>query len=464
MSARNVVFIMTDQQHFRTLGCHGVAEAETPHLDALAAGGLDFHNHIVTNPVCMPSRASIISGRYINEHGVWQNGCCLGEDIPTLPQVLGKAGVQTAHIGKLHLEPIISRTEAPSAYGFEHCEIAEGDQNLINDAHWGWLRKNHPEAFLKYLNECFQNGHSDAFRSDLPEELHLSSWITSRAETWLREGRDDERPFYLSLGYFDPHHAFNPCEPWYSRFADKEVAAPRVREGEHDKRPPHYARQAGGGHVDNPDRINATIRSVHAMCAQIDHCVGRIVATLGELGLAKDTLIVFTSDHGEMLGNHRMLWKGPFLLDDLIRVPLVVAPADASGPGQVCPELTSGVDFMATMCRVFGCDSPDGDGTAIVDADLAVCPDGEREVALCEWEGGKFSEADQLRCVRTRTAKLVDYGDQPYGEYYDLAADPDEFNNAYSDPDGAQGVATMRSLLDKCYPAGRAATVQECQW
>jgi arylsulfatase A-like enzyme len=448
---KNVVFIMTDQQHFRTLGCHGVAEARTPNLDRLAARGLDFRNHIVTNPVCSPSRASIMTGKQITEHGLWANGCTLPADQETIAQRMVAAGWQTAHFGKLHLVPIITRTEPHPPYGFQTCKVSEGDQQLIDDAHFRWLRKTDPDLFVRYLTEMFLQGHTDGYKSLMPEEKHLTTWVTQRSIEWLKQHRAKQQPFFLSVGYFDPHHAFNPCEPYASMYDDIPVEPPVFNPRSMATRPPHYQSFYKGVRkiTRNRKRITVIRRAYHAMCAHIDKCVGDLIRALHDEGLADDTVVIFTSDHGETLGNHGLLWKGPFLLDDLMRVPLLVGIPGQDLGGRQVTELTSGADFFATIQAVAGVeDVRRASGQPFLEAHLNLFPDGPRRAAFAEWEHPKNGPTGSLQMVRTADWKLVHYrNDASEGELYDLKNDPNEFRNRYLAAKYAAVRAELTALL-----------------
>ncbi|MEX0653433.1 MAG: sulfatase-like hydrolase/transferase [Phycisphaeraceae bacterium] len=465
---KNVIFVMTDQQHYRTLGCNGTTEAHTPNIDRLAARGVRFDNHFVTNPVCSPSRGSIITGRYPSESGLWCNGCSLPEPSPTIPKAMSEAGFQTAHFGKLHLVPIIKRVGAHPSYGFDVCEVAEGDQQLTHDSYFSWLRQTAPNQFVSYLQEMYAGGHANAYTSKLPEELHMTSWVTDRATDWLANRRDPNHPFYLSVGYFDPHHAWNPVEPYASQFAHADVPDPVYREGEHEKRPESYRNFFKGCSTITRDeeRMRAIIRANHAMCAHIDACIGKLVASLEELGLSDDTVVIFTSDHGELLGNHGLLWKGPYMLDDLLRVPLVVAvPGASASQGRSTDALTSSVDLFATIQALAGVDSPVASrGQPFLDADLNLFPEGERDYVLAEWEHPSMPTAASLRCIRTRDAKYVHYAGRDEGEYYDLQSDPLEFDNLFDDPTTSGGRTQLYDQLCEIYLSQRPLIPHEGGW
>ncbi len=428
---RNVVFIVTDQQRFDTLGCNGCAYARTPHLDQLAATGLNFQNHLVANPVCSPSRGAIWTGKYPSQNGLWANGGRLPETEGTIPQVFNQAGFQTAHFGKLHLVPILDRVEPHPAYGFQTCEVAEGDQQYPpHDAYFNWLRQKAPMKFAEYLEELYTKGQTHGYTSKLPEELHLSTWLTQRGERWLEHERDSKRPFFLSLGFFDPHHAFNPVEPYASAFDDVDIPMPPFDERFFEGKPAHYRKRSEmlSKHTRDPEKMLAIQRAYHAMVHHIDSCVGRLVETLDRLGLREDTAIVFTSDHGELLGDHGMLWKGPFLLDSLMKVPLIVNGAsEASGNVH---GLTSSVDFFATLPALAGIEVADPkSGLPFLDAAGSLFPAGDREEVYMEWDEPGDGPTRTVRGLRTASHKLIMYPGTEVEECYDLQNDPGEVKN-----------------------------------
>jgi arylsulfatase A-like enzyme len=465
---RNVVFIMTDQQHFRTLGCHGVQEARTPNIDRLAACGTTFRNHIVTNPVCSPSRASIMTGKHITEHGLWANGVRLPEAWnTTIPQALAAAGFQTAHFGKLHLVPIINRIEKHPPYGFQACEVAEGDQQLLDDEYFRWLRVTDPDLFVAYANEMFQKGHAVGYKSLMPEDKHLSTWVTGRAIDWLRHCRRKDQPFFLSVGYFDPHHAFNPCEPYASLYDSIDVAPPVFRDGSIETRPAAYRRHFEGCRAvtRDRDRMTGILKAYHAMMAHLDACVGRLVAAVQQEGLGGRTAVVFTSDHGELLGNHGLLWKGPYMLDDLMRVPLIVSLPGDKRAGAWTDEVTSGTDIMATVLSLAGvAGGPVESGQRLMDADLGLFPDGSRGYALAEWEHPRAGDNGSLRMIRTKELKLIHYNGSSEGELYDLANDPNEYTSHYDSPAYADVRRRLTDQLAGLYMSRRPRVRFEGAW
>lgn len=447
---RNVILIVTDQQHFRTLGCNGAEEAKTPNIDALAKRGINFQNHFVTNPVCSPSRASLWTGLHTTEHGLWANGCSLNQDIETIPLAMSASGYTTAHFGKLHLVPILSRTGKHPNYGFDICEVSEGDQQLINDEYFSWLRQHDPRLFLNYLTEMYGKGHDDGYVSLMPVEKHLSTFVTDRALTWLEDYKDEEKPFFLSIGYFDPHHAFNPCKKYAELFTETEITKPIFHENSLAARPSYY--QTKEVAMDS-ERITNTIRAYHAMVTHIDDCVGRLKEWLDESGHGDDTVVIFTSDHGDMMGNHGMLHKGPFLLDDLLRVPMIVSlPGKYSAKAGKVEDLSSGVDLFPTVLAVSGVRTEvHGSGIPMLDENFELFPLGKRDHVLAEWESVENTGNNSLRCIRTADSKLIYYNNDTCGEFYDLKDDPNEFFNHYECPEYRERRDGLFAELSRVY-------------
>jgi arylsulfatase len=456
---KNVIVFMTDQQHFRTLGCNGCTEAITPNIDAFASRNLNFRNHFVTNQVCSPSRASLMTGLYPGEHGLWGNGCALPQHLPTIPKVLGDAGYQTAHIGKLHLTPIVSRVGRHPNYGFQHALIAEDDQQHTDDDYYQWLKSTSPDLFTRLLQELFDKGQAAGYTSCMPEEKYLGTWLMNRTREWMEQQRDPSKPFFLHFSIHDPHHPFAAIEPYASRFKDRPMTPPVFQEGAVDSKPKHYRDTVAwmvksmtrGG---SPEML-AIQRAYHAMVHHVDHLFGQMLELLERNGLSDDTAIIFTTDHGEMLGNHGLLWKGPYNLDDLMHVPMLAGTARGLGKGRNVDELTSGVDLLSTVCAITGVEAPATSGRRFLDAKFSPCPDGGREAVYWEWEGRGQTPTSSIRAMRTRTHTFAHYAHSTEGELYDNAADPNQFRNLWADPASSGLRSQMFDRLARHYLSRR---------
>ncbi len=439
----NIVLITSDQQLYRSLGVTGSAVAKTPNLDRLASQGLLFRKHFVTNPVCSPSRGSFMTGLYPCESGLWDNGCALPQDRPTLASALG-AGYQTAHVGKLHLVPILPRVGPHPAYGFDHIEVGEGDQMYPCDDHMNYVRQADPIGYVEIMTEAYEQGHGKAFTSKVPEAFHHSTWTTDRAIDWLDNSRTSDKPFFLNVGYFDPHHAFNPIEPWASMFDDAELELPEHDPAAIDKRPRHYRGPYEGAQKNfrTPGRLEGITKAFHAMMAHLDHCLGRLLATLDDI---ENTVVVFSSDHGEFLGNHGMLHKGPYMLDSLMHVPAIVRTP--SGRTGTVDGLTSMIDLMRTFTHLAAVENPSPHGLPMVDRDGTPTPEGTHEAVFAQWERGDNVPESSQRMIRTEHHKLIKYADENIGEFYDYEDDPTEQANLYYDPTHAELRAELTERL-----------------
>lgn len=257
----NVLVFFTDQQRYDSLGCNGNPAARTPNLDALAANGARLDNHIVANPICMPSRASLFTGRFPSAHHVWTNGVPLPASERTLPQLFQQLGYDTASFGKLHLTPTQSypapgRMESGEHwatgalddwygpyYGFDHVELTLGHgESTLRAGHYandirrrfGDLseelarRKGPPETIR------------DSWDSRLPVEAHHSTWVADKAAAYLRDARRADRPFFLFCSFPDPHHPFTPPEPYASMFDPAGLPAPHRSDDDNAAKPAHY--------------------------------------------------------------------------------------------------------------------------------------------------------------------------------------------------------------------------------
>lgn len=468
--AKNIVFFLTDQQHFRTLQANGCPEAKTPNMDRLAREGRNFTRHFVANPVCGPSRGAIWTGQLPSRNGLYANGCRLREEAKTLPKVLNQAGWQTAHFGKMHLVPCLNRVDRHPNYGFTDFLCSEGDQFCLNCDYTNWLREVNPNAFQAYYYQMGIEGHMKAYTANLPEEYSHNSWVTRCGMDWLKEKRTDDAPFFLSLGYFDPHHAWNPCEPYASAFADAEVTPPRFEEGAIEKKPEHWQKNYQGmkGLTRDKDQITAIIRAYHAMCMHLDDCLGRLMTCLEEQGILNDTLIVFSSDHGEFLGNQGLLFKGPYLNDDILQVPMMVWDPSGQMEGGTDDSLTSALDFYATFAGMAGVslsELPQQDGQRLWDENLNFHPDGQRDFVLSEWRNQPEGPMSDIVSVRTKTHRYTRYANQDAEEFYCYADDPGEMWNRANEPERDPEVkAELAALVEKQAPPIGNWPPPECWW
>ncbi|MFK8084015.1 MAG: sulfatase-like hydrolase/transferase [Granulosicoccus sp.] len=352
----SVLFICTDQQRGDSLNCTGSPWAVTPNLDRLAGEGALFNNCYVQNPVCSPSRASLFTGKYVANHGLHANGVPLPARHKLFTRTLADAGYYCGMIGKQHLSPCDNwQTEPRFDDGYRFFQWAHGPNHraLENDYH-AWLRKMHPDIYADIFLDKGANestAYSNKANTGTPidhvkKEAHYSHWVAECAQDFIKHADNQNEPFCLVANFFDPHHSFGAPREFRDLIDSDAIPVPVTRDDELISKPSEqtvYSRTSYAGVAPGfLDYTAAQIREIRAqywaMIALVDYEVGRILQALDEADLAKDTLVVFTSDHGEMLGNHQQLLKGPQLYDDLTHVPLIMRWPAKVAAGQSIDE------------------------------------------------------------------------------------------------------------------------------
>ncbi len=456
----NILMLCTDQQRYDSLGITGAKAAITPHLDRLAAEGALFSNTYVQNPICSPSRASLFTGQYVRNHGLWANGVSMPSHKKMFTRALADAGYDCGMIGKQHLSACEGwQTEARLDDGYRvfdwaHDPIHRSWQNAYHQ----WLRREHPAVYKGLFpdegdpaNAGAGNKAKGATPADtVPVEAHFTHWVAERAIDFIETDRGEDEPFFLIANFFDPHHPFGAPQAYRDRIDDTLVDPPHIRDGELASKPKvqseyskkSYAGAVPGFHDYTPEEIHELRANFHAMVAFIDDEVGRIMAALEASGLAEDTLVVFTSDHGEMLGDHGILLKGPMLYDACTRVPLILRWPGHVPAGTVVDDLVQWIDLPATYLDVASCPQmPTCQGASLMPLVTGAAEDW-RDFALCEYRDSGHGAHPPVMTTMLRHGdwKLVIWHGDPAvnrereGELYNLAADPHEFVNLYDDP------------------------------
>lgn len=460
-NAPNILMLCTDQQRFDTLGCYGNLQAKTPNLDRLAEQGTLFEQCYVQNTICSPSRASLFTGMYARNHGLWANGVAMPEYRRMFTRVLADAGYDCGMIGKQHLSACEGwQTEKRYDDGFRvfewaHDPIHRSPQN----AYLRWLRQTYPEIYHGIfadegnpdMAEAGNKSRGATPMNTVSKEAHFSHWVADRAIDFIREdqAREVDQPFFLIANFFDPHHPFGAPEEFRKMFNAVNIPPPVRRDGELDTKPgvqAEYSRKSYGGHApgfqDYSDaEINEIRTAYHAMIALVDWEVGRVLDALEEAGLADNTLVVFTSDHGEMLGDHDILLKGPMMYDACTRVPLILRWPGQVPAGRRCEDLVQWIDLTATYLDISGAKGQhQAQGSSLMGV---FEEEGEwRDWALCEYRdsGHQARPPVHTTMLRHKQWKLVLWHGAPAtdrkmeGELYDMEVDPSELYNLYDDP------------------------------
>lgn len=449
---QNILFIMTDQQRIDTLGCYGNTANQTPVLDALAARGTVFDRAYTPTAICTPARASLLTGLHPFEHGLlsnyeWNSGQReeLPDGLPTFSSALAEKGYRLGHVGKWH----VGRNRGPEHYGFEGRHLP-GALNVFDDGGYtGWLQENNfPEFRIKdpvyTVKADGSQGHLIAGVTDQPSEATFEAYLADQTIEKLRDfarTRQEGQPFYLSCHIFGPHLPYLIPQKWYDLIDSEEIQLPGSFAETFDGKP--MVQQAYAEYwstdcftVDEWKKITAVYWGYVAM---IDHEIGRILEALEELGLTDSTAVMFTADHGEFTGAHRLNDKGPAMYEDIYRIPAILALPD--GEARVSREFVSLTDFTATFLEIAGAATDGVRGESLLPLASGHVPKGWRQDILCEFHGHHFAYTQRM--LRTDRYKLV-ANPEGVDEFYDLEADPDELNNAVNVPYYAETVRGMR--------------------
>jgi arylsulfatase len=469
----NILLLCTDQQRFDALRAYGNAEIHTPNLDRLAEQGVLFDNCYVQNPVCGPSRASLMTGRYVHSHGLWANGVGLPSHERMFTKDLADAGYDCGLVGKLHLSACLGgRTEARLADGFRVFRWAHDPYpGSSENSYHRWLRASRPDLYDAALDP-----ESPVTFDTMPTEAHYSHWIGTETIDFLRSDRLKDKPFCFVANFFDPHHGFGAPKEYADRYDPQALSRPVTTPDELTGKPPifteasekSYAGHAKGYAEYTTDELQQTKAAYYAMVSLVDAEVGRILATLDDEGLADDTLVIFTSDHGEMLGDHQLMLKGPMMYDCAVRVPLVLRWPGTLPAGVRRRELVQWIDVGATVLDAARLPPLSrGQGASLLGLARGESDAWQRDWALSEYRdsGHPYDPAVHTTMLRHDRWKLVVHHGAPAtarartGELYDLTADPYELTNLWDATDHAHvRLALQEKLLDVL-----VATEDRCQ-
>lgn len=424
MKRPNILLILADQHRQDCLGCYGNPDIKTPHIDALASDGVRYDEHYTVYPVCTPSRYSMLSGLYAHQHTAWSNESTLPNGIATFPKLLRDAGYQTAAVGKMHFTPTYQDV------GFDRMILSEQNgQGRFEDEYHSYLKDcglidslDLTDQVEEYRNKAEKEyyEHFGALESDLDCEHHSTSWITRQALSQIK-GWDSEGGNLLMAGYIKPHHPFDPPAP-YSTMYDPEKLT--LLDG-YTAEVPETDYQNHSGFFDHKSLSEKRLREIMAMyygaITQIDDHVGEMVSLLKEKGVYEDTMIIYTSDHGEYMGYHHMLLKGNFLYDPLAKIPLIIKYPQAAQKAGVSSVLSENIDLSATILEC--CQVPQADGMCGVSL---LSGEKEREFVFAEGQYGTDKHPKHGYMIRSRTAKLLVNGSLDQMMFFDLEKDPTE--------------------------------------
>ncbi|MCY4018638.1 MAG: sulfatase-like hydrolase/transferase [Chloroflexi bacterium] len=441
MRRPNILILYTDQQRWDTLGANGNSEILTPNLDALAASGVTFTHHFVQSPVCMPSRISMLSGRYPSSIGITHMGVPVPQDLLTLPHILKPYGYRNANIGKLHFLPHANRDHRlpHPDYGFDHMEISD-EPGVYEDAYRAWVRQRAPKQmdsisagippatrtwyrtmgiYDKVAHRGDPEGRFD-FDGGIPfaadDDLPHSAFVAEQTVEYIRQ--QGGQPFLCIAGFYSPHAPWMVPQKYLDLYDPERLSLPDFPPEIDRGRPLDPGAQFSDGH------LRRAKQGYYAMISEVDDCIGRIIDALDRTGQRDNTIVIFTSDHGEWLGDHFKFGKGYPADDAVSRVPLIIS-APGGMPGQRVDGIVEAVDIVPTLLSLAGIQTPPTlQGVSLGDVVMAGAQV-TKQAALTEGDGWK--------CLRNRDYRYLIHSDgkerlwhieSDPGEYADVADEP----------------------------------------
>jgi uncharacterized sulfatase len=416
-SAPSIVLILTDTQATNVVGCYGHPELRTPNIDRLAQEGVRFDRAYTTCPVCTPARAGLFTGIYPHTAGAWTNNLPLGANVRTVGQYFQDGGYRTAYIGKWHLDghDYFGTGACPPGWEPEYWYDGRNYLDELSEAEIGLWRQG-------------LSTYDDLRAHDIRAEFTWAHRVSDRAIRFLETS--DGRPFLLVASYDEPHHPFTCPPEFVEPFLGYDHPLGPAAFDTLANKPAHQREWAA---VSGARHTNGTVRApMYFGCNSfVDAEIGRVVQAVRSHAPA-NTYVVFTSDHGEMLGAHGLTGKGAAMYDEITRIPLIVVQPDGAGAGRVCPEAVSHIDLAPTLLGWAGLSIPpilEGRSLAPL---LRGEADPERaafiEFNRYEIEHDSFGGFQPVRCVTDGRFKLV-VNLMTSDELYDLHADPAEVDN-----------------------------------
>ncbi len=501
----NIVVIIADQLRVDHLGFSKKVPVRTPNIDALAADGHQFDRAFAANPVCMPNRATIMTGQWPSAHGLRTNGLPLNPSCDTFVRALRRSGWRTSAVGKLHLQPMgydyegyqLEQIKAaipelweqavtgpfgedfhswedfslhttgetvipPDYYGFDDVALVAGHGDRVSGNYVAWARERGFDPITQAGRKNAKSeyaGWNHVYESAVPTELHPTTFITDMAIDRLDDFAGGDDPFVLFVSYPDPHHPFAPPSEYFHRHKPEDMPLPESFHDDHAASPQYVkdiVANRGTPDIDpmilwapSEDQFRNALAAELGSIEFIDDSIGRIVEAIARLELTDDTVIVFTSDHGDVFGDHGLILKHFSHYDAAIRVPLIIS-GGGTGSG-THHELASSADLAPTLLELAGAAPMAGvQGASLVPV--------MRDSAI-EWRSAILVEEDQpfglptlpgpvrLRTVITDALRYTRISGTSIAELYDLAADPLEMSNVAQDQSRGALLDTANSVM-----------------
>jgi len=430
----NILWYCTDQQRFDTIGALGNPHVKTPNIDLLVENGVAFTHTYCQSPICTPSRSSFMTGLYPSRvHNTRNGNETFPDDPPIISKLIANAGYECGMVGKFHLQSSGHRTEPRLDDGFTFWKFSHAPRDDWQEGHdyADWVRQ--------------KGGDLDAMRQSeerVAPEFHQTTWASERAIEFITQDRSANQPWLLNINIYDPHPPFIPPKIYADKFDASKMPGPYFRESDlkHQSKLECIDFQ---GEVSEPIGHDAKKMQAnyYAMIAQIDDQFARIVDALESTGQLENTVILFTSDHGESLGDHGLMRKGARFYEGLVRIPLIFSWPKRFKSGVQSSALVELLDMSYTLLELAGVEVPKYfQGKSLLPIlEGSASPDYLRDYVRSEYfdaldphfTGGEGTFATMHR---TKKFKLTIYHDKDLGELYDLEVDPWEFDDLWDNP------------------------------
>jgi len=498
----NVLFIMTDQQPISCVGAYGNDLIKTPNLDALAENGHLLQNFYIATFPCSPSRATILSGRFLHNHNVFTNNVLMDPSIPVLGTILSDAGYQTGYFGKAHLGGYmyvgrqggdgIDYMHAPEdskdpvgdeINAYWHYQRIESDSGWIPDRKEGGPGEDAPQLGFEdwkggwrdykdwligagQLEFAETAGNHDPLQSapegqhmysKLGEEYHMATYFTNETHKFIQDKQKSHQPWAAVLSYFGPHLPVAPPPPWDTLFSLETIPLPENLQDDLSGKP-SAQRKTELQYVLGKwreDQYKDYIRRYWGYSGYIDAQIGRIFALLKETNQWENTIIVFTSDHGDMLTGHGMIFKlGSNAYEELFHVPAIIRVPGVQNPGTSVASLTSSVDLLPSILDAAAVEIPyEVDGKSIIPLLKGQLHEHHPFVFAEIHPTGSLGKV--IMCRGPRYKYVYHWLSEDVDELYDLQLDPGELKNLYAEGDFKHIVQQMQeNIVHWCQETG----------
>ena len=467
----NIIFIITDQQRYDTIASLGYDYMDTPNLDRLVAEGTSFKQCHVTAASCAPARASLFKGYYPHTTGILKNADRWRH---SWIELLNEAGYHCTNIGKMHSWPF----ETP--LGFDERYVVENKDRYLEGRYYfdEWDKALRFRGLVKQQREQYRKlpDYQDrlgAFEWNLPEDTHPDTFVGEMASWWI-ESHPQTEPLFLQIGFPGPHPPYDPVPRYAAPYLEKDLPLLEVTSEELANQPPPFqAMRQHNNEIDHDSVVlplDPTVEQRHrqrayylANVTMIDEQVGKIMNSLEQSGYLENSIVFFTSDHGDCLTDHGHSQKWT-MYDAITRVPLIAWSPGRIPAGQTIEALCQQMDLGPTILEMAEVEVPATLEAVSLNKALAGEEWAGRDHVFAEQaRDGILTDTDFMTMVRNHNWKLVHFLDEPFGQLFDLSKDPDEVVNLWSDPAHAPVRQELLAVLREWRIRSQYGTADWCQ-